>query len=200
MKTMMLTMLFLMVACEKSGTNEQALFQSTPPISDRVSFETLRSFILGPKCVSCHGWVNDEALVRNRVVAGNALGSSLYIRMANGSMPQGGPALTSAQLAVVEAYINGSTTAEPIPAVAPTYASLKINLFQNSCTGCHKPGGRSPNLNDLNEIRDEITSIEEQLDFGLMPPLDDDGNPKAPVPTQEILDAFREWVINGMPN
>lgn len=201
MKTMLI-LLFLLVGCEKSGTSEHKLFQATPPIEGGVDFATLNSFILKPLCLRCHAWAADEGQVQSRVVAGNPEASSLYVRMANGSMPQGGPALTSAQLEVVAAYINGPATSNPVPTIElkPTYESLKVHLFEKSCTMCHNATARRlDDFTQYEEITEEITDIQDQLDFGTMPPLDDEGNPRAPVPTQEVLDIFREWVTLGMP-
>lgn len=201
MKTLLL-LLFILVGCEKSGTSEHTLFQSAPSIEGGVDFATLNSFILKPMCLRCHAWAGDEGQVQSRIVPGNPDASSLYVRMANGSMPQGGPAATSAQLDVVAAYINGPAGTNPVPTIElkPTYESLKVHLFDKSCTMCHN--GESRRLDDftqLDEIEDEISDIQDQLDFGTMPPLDDEGNPRAPVPTQEVLDTFRDWVVLGMP-
>ncbi len=201
MKTLLLLM-FILVGCEKSGTSEHTLFQAAPSIEGGVDFATLNSFILKPMCLRCHAWAGDEGQVQSRIVPGNPDASSLYVRMANGSMPQGGPAATSAQLDVVAAYINGPAGTNPVPTIElkPTYESLKVHLFDKSCTMCHN--GESRRLDDftqLDEIKDEISDIQDQLDFGTMPPLDDEGNPRAPVPTQEVLDTFREWVVLGMP-
>lgn len=201
MKTLFL-LLFILVGCEKSGTSEHTLFQAAPSIEGGVDFATLNSFILKPMCLRCHAWAGDEGQVQSRIVPGNPDASSLYVRMANGSMPQGGPAATSAQLDVVAAYINGPAGTNPVPTIElkPTYESLKVHLFDKSCTMCHN--GESRRLDDftqLDEIKDEISDIQDQLDFGTMPPLDDEGNPRAPVPTQEVLDTFRDWVVLGMP-
>lgn len=195
MKALFLFLLFGLSACEKSGTNEALLFQSAPQIGDGVDFATLKSFILTPKCVRCHGWAGDEGQVQSRIVAGNPDASTLYIRVLNGSMPQGGPALTTRELEVVAAYINGPGGTTPVPQVPieAKYSSLKIHLFEKSCTSCHRAGGQDPDLTKLSEIRDEIDDIEEQLDFGTMPP-------QGPAPKQEVLDAFRDWVVSGMPN
>lgn len=286
MKTLLLLM-FILVGCEKSGTSEHTLFQAAPSIEGGVDFATLNSFILKPMCLRCHAWAGDENQVRSRIVVGNPDASSLYVRMANGSMPQGGPAATSAQLEVVAAYINGpigpnpnpnpnpnptpgfatlsSTILQPlcigchawagneaqvqtrivagnpnasslyvrmangsmpqggpplnaqqlqvvadyingpivpVPTIElkPTYESLKVHLFEKSCTMCHNANSsRLDDFTKYSEIRDEIEDIEEQLDFGTMPPLDNQGNPRAPVPTQEVLDTFRNWVRLGMP-
>lgn len=198
-----LFLMLLLFACEKSGTNEATLFQAAPTIGEGgVDFATLKSFILTPKCIRCHGWVADEGQVQSRITAGNPETSTLYIRLVNGSMPQGGPALTSSELAVVASYINGPAGNTPAPQIplTPTYGSLKVHLFEKSCTSCHNTSGRDPDLSQLTEIRHEIDEIQDQLDFGTMPPLDNEGNPRAPVPTQEVLDTFREWVLNGMPN
>ncbi len=201
MKTLFFLMLIL-IGCEKSGTNEHTLFQTAPSIEGGVNFATLSSFILKPMCVTCHAWADNEAQVRSRIVPGNPQASDLYILMENGSMPDGGPALTSAQLAVVAAYIKGFASTPPVQVITlkPTYESLKVHLFEKSCTMCHNAESRRlDDFTQFDEIEDEISDIQDQLDFGTMPELDGEGNPKAPVPTQVVLDTFREWVTLGMP-
>lgn len=194
--------LFLLVACEKSGTNEHTLFQAAPSLENGVSFAQLNSFILKPMCLRCHAWAADETQVRARTVPGNPDASALYVRIANGSMPQGGPVATSIQLEVVETYIKGlrpSPGPGPAP-LKPTYASLKVHLFEKSCTMCHNPDSRRRKpFTTYEEVTALVDDIQLELDMGSMPPLDDEGNPRAPVPTEEVLNAFREWVVAGMP-
>ena len=115
-------------------------------------------------------------------------------------MPLGGPQLTPDELKMVADYINGPIVPVPTIELKPTYASLKVHLFEKSCTMCHNASsGRLDDFTRYGEIKDEIEDIEEQLDFGTMPPLDSNGNPRAPVPTQEVLNTFREWVRRGLP-
>jgi mono/diheme cytochrome c family protein len=85
----------------------------TVTVTAPVSFATLNATIFTPQCVSCHsaalpsGGVNLSTYTSlvTQVVAGNAAGSTLYINVANGTMPPGG-ALTATQVNEILMWIN----------------------------------------------------------------------------------------------
>jgi mono/diheme cytochrome c family protein len=72
--------------------------------------------IFQPKCVSCHSGAGapfgyqltsySGATSLSQVVPGNSSGSNLYQMVLSGSMPQGGPALTSDPLNAVKTWID----------------------------------------------------------------------------------------------
>lgn len=206
---MKILMLLFLVSCVAKGTNESALFRSVPTIEGGLNFATVQEFILGPQCVGCHAWAGDEALVRTRVVPGNPSASRLYTELASGRMPRGAAKLSPQQLKLVSDWIvalAGDTNPPPQPIeLKPTYASLKVHLFERSCTMCHNASARRlPSFETYDDVVDVIEDIEYYLEFGEadgtpMPPLDRDGNPRAPVPTKEIVEAFKQWVVSGMP-
>jgi hypothetical protein len=205
---MKLLILLLMIGCVAKGTNESALFRSVPNIDGALNFATVQDFILGPQCVGCHAWAGDEALVRTRVVPGNPSASRLYTELASGRMPRGAAKLSPQQLKLVSDWIialASDTNPPPQPIeLKPTYASLKVHLLDKSCTMCHNSSARRlPSFETYEDVVDEADDIQYYLEFGAadgnpMPPLDRDGNPRAPVPTQAVVDAFKEWVVNGM--
>jgi len=194
-------LLLLLAGCQESGTNEGQLFRTIPAATGAVSFSTLRDFILKPQCVGCHGWAQDEAQVRTRIIPGNAKASSLYVELATGKMPRGGGTLSPQQLKLVENYINGPLgEAPPVIALKPTYESLKVHLFEKSCTQCHNDNSRRlESFTTYENVTDEINDIVSAIENGEMPPLDADGNPRAPVPSDEVLATLQEWVVLGMP-
>ncbi len=50
--------------------------------------------------------LNNINHVMTRVVPNNAAGSLLYTRCSDGTMPKGGPALTTAELEAIRTWIN----------------------------------------------------------------------------------------------
>ncbi|MBY0516360.1 MAG: hypothetical protein K2P81_05600 [Bacteriovoracaceae bacterium] len=196
-----LILLLCLIGCEKSGTNESQIYRSVPSIKDGVSFQTLQEFILKPQCISCHGWVADESQVRMRVVQGNLNASTLYVQLASGKMPKGAGALSQQQLKLVEGYIMGAGTNVPPPIpLKPTFKSLKVHLFDKSCTMCHNDNStRLDSFAHYETVVEESSDILSAIENYEMPPLDAEGNPKAPVPSEEVLAAFKEWIVIGMP-
>lgn len=87
--------------------------------------------------------------------------------------------------------------------VRADFESLRKNLFEKSCLKCHH--GRQENIvqfetaEDLEENADDIVFyIQSGCDIGsCMPPLRQDGTPKAPIPTDEVVQAFKTWIDNG---
>lgn len=201
-KLLMTTLLLLLNACAPSGTKENEIFQDVTLIDGTVTFDTLKRTILVPQCLRCHSWVQDEAQVGIRVVPGSPATSPLFIQVQSGRMPQGGPALSSTQLSIVEAYIKGGSNnpPPPPPPLTATYSSLKIHLFDRSCTMCHN--GESRRIPDLRNYQNVVRHSDEtlsEIDIGSMPPLDRQGNPRAPIPSEEVINVLHQWVANGMP-
>jgi len=81
-----------------------------------ASFQSIKELILDPKCTSCHNpsGVNPNidytdyvtTLNTGGVVPGNAAASPLYLSCQNGSMPQGGPALSVEEISALRDWIN----------------------------------------------------------------------------------------------
>jgi len=201
-KRLILISLLILNACAPSGTKENELFQDVTLISGTVTFDTLKRTILVPQCLRCHTWVQDEAQLGIRVVPGSPATSPLFLQVQSGRMPQGGPALSSNQLAIVEAYIKGGSDnpPPPPPPLMATYSSLKIHLFDRSCTSCHNGESRRiPDLRSYQNVVRHIDDVVSEIDIGSMPPLDRQGNPRAPQPSDEVINALHQWVDNGMP-
>lgn len=203
MKFLIIVLTFIFaVSCAPSGTNENLLFQDITLISGKVSFNELKTKLLVPQCVRCHAWAQDEVAVNSRIVVGIPAASPLFIQVSSGRMPQGGPPVAKAQLALLEAYIKGGGDGPqtPPPELKPTYASLKFHLFDKSCTMCHN--GQNPRIPDLRSyarVTDEIEDVLSEIDIGSMPPRDQNGNARAPMPSDEVINVLNQWVRLGMP-
>jgi hypothetical protein len=79
------------------------------PQPSSVSFDTLKTSILQPKCMQCHQDFGTQAGLQPYVTAGNPQKSSLYEASVSGSMPPSGPALTADELTMMKTFISGMT-------------------------------------------------------------------------------------------
>jgi mono/diheme cytochrome c family protein len=71
-----------------------------------VSFETIKTTILVPKCLGCHKKMGDEALLISKwVTPGDLENSKLYKSVANGSMPKKADPLSSEEILNIANYI-----------------------------------------------------------------------------------------------
>jgi mono/diheme cytochrome c family protein len=80
------------------------------------TYTGLNTFILTPKCLSCHSpgaadFRSYSSLMSSGVVtAGNAAGSPLFIETNDFAMPQGGPPLNATQIQAIEDWINNGAS------------------------------------------------------------------------------------------
>lgn len=81
-----------------------------------ITYSSIHTNIIAVKCSGCHtgavtsgrNFSNYSSLMASGAVsAGNASASSLYTRVNNDSMPQGGPALSTSEKTDIQAWING---------------------------------------------------------------------------------------------
>jgi hypothetical protein len=200
MKVKILFFTLLISGCKVDvGTNENEQFKVLP-ISSNISFEQLKTYVMNPSCVRCHSWAQDEAAVQQRMIVGNPEGSILYQKIKSGSMPPSG-ALSSRHLAIVENYIKGTKSA-PTIALNSTFKSIQFHLINKSCLSCHNDKGEEMSFEgyaNISRRANKILNILEEGDSAdtPMPPYDQAGNRKAPLPTAEIIEAFRTWIDEG---
>jgi uncharacterized membrane protein len=92
----------------------QTTTPSDPVTGSPATFSQVNQQILQPKCVGCHASGSSPdfssyssfAQSTAYVVAGNAAQSSFYTAVSSGRMPQGGTALTQAELSIVSSWID----------------------------------------------------------------------------------------------
>ena len=206
---LMMTMLGV-VGCIEAGSNEGSTFKEIEPVvinpGDTVSFATLKSSILEPMCLRCHGWAADEAKVATRIVPGNPDSSRLFAVVEDGSMPADGPALTLDQLDIVRQYIigkgknpgDGTTNpgdsdgddddsgdddsgVEPLPARV-TFSELNEKILTPKCLRCHGDMGSEAGLAQyLTPGRSTTSLLYEVVEDGSMP------RRSAPLTEDELL-------------
>ncbi|MCO4793300.1 MAG: hypothetical protein KC493_06305 [Bacteriovoracaceae bacterium] len=91
------------------------------------------------------------------------------------------------------------TEDERVIPIEASFESVYEHLIKKSCLKCHNSKSPQISFESKQEILDNsddiIFYIEDGCDFGTcMPPQNPDGTNKAPLPTEEILKAFKEWV------
>lgn len=85
--------------------------------------------------------------------------------------------------------------------VAPNFKSIYENLIVKSCLDCHNSRSSRVSFETKQDIIDNADDIVFYAEDGCMlgscmPPLDHNDVPKKPVPTAEILEAFKTWANN----
>ena len=137
------------------------------------------------------------------MISGDAENSILYQKIKSGTMPPSG-ALPSRQLQLVERYIM-TTKRAPTIALNSTFQSIQFHLIGKSCLSCHNNAGKEMSFEGYANVKRRASEIIDILDIGdmegtPMPPIDANGNRKAPVPTAQTVEAFRSWMSEGMLN
>jgi hypothetical protein len=148
-----------------STSSSSALSTSGGPIG----YDVLKATVIDRKCIGCHSGsqspnLSSHATVMasaNMVVVGNPQASTLYRRVADGSMPPGSWLSTAeikavndwiqqGALAVTPAAPSGGTAtgggsvpnSPPVPTapVQPTFTNVNARIFQPYCVSCHGGG------------------------------------------------------------
>lgn len=197
----------LLFGCKvETGTDESSRFQIYNYGTGEIDFSIVKDKIFTPQCLQCHSWANNETEVIKRIIPGNPANSSLFKIVKSGQMPQSKPRLTDQSLTLLEQYIlnlNPSRAAKPVP-LTPTYASLKVNLFEKSCMGCHNADEvakheKRPLLTTKEAIIDRYDDILYSMtDAWNM--LDNEMPPQAsstPRVNAEVIKAFTDWRDQG---
>lgn len=88
--------------------DESALALSSASVPD---FETLNKTIFTPKCIACHAaFATYEGLMSSGVVLNkNPEQSQLYLKVASGQMPKGGPTLSEASVKAIYNWISAGS-------------------------------------------------------------------------------------------
>jgi hypothetical protein len=91
------------------------------------------------------------------------------------------------------------TVQEEIKLIA-SFDSLNHHFIRKSCYKCHhSKQSRIPIFETEEQILDHADDIifytEDGCDIGTcMPPLNSNGIPKAPIPTENVMNLFKQWV------
>lgn len=97
--------------CGKASHNSNLNDEASVQLSSHPSFQELKAAIFDPHCLSCHSggspdFTSYETLMAGTsVLPGQPASSPLYMRVADQSMPQGGPALSGEEQLAIYNFI-----------------------------------------------------------------------------------------------
>ena len=94
----------MLIGCGQSPTN--------PANQSAMTYTQLKSDVLTPKCVGCHGgkaglFVLTHSSIRTFVIPGNPAGSLLFQVVNSNQMPPHGPPLTASEKQEISDWIAG---------------------------------------------------------------------------------------------
>lgn len=138
----------LVLGCNRY-TRKQQDNPVMPPSSFKASelnFSSVYSQVLRPSCIGCHGSSGGISVESYASVKANL--SKIYDSViVQRSMPKAPTtSLTDQQLGLLNAWIvagapeNSEEGEAPIPALEPTFASIKTHILEVKCLSCHAPG------------------------------------------------------------
>lgn len=179
-------------SCLARGTDFAQIYDM-PGTFTQVSFATLESQVLAPKCLSCHADFSTAQGIQPYITAGDPQNSALYTEITSGDMPPGGPTLPSGSQAIVAEYIqqlaqaattpnelapedpgapvapSSQPSASPAPGVS--YAMLKQAILVPKCIECHQNFGTEAGLKDYVVAGNPSkSSLYQASASGSMPP------------------------------
>lgn len=168
--------------------------------------------ILTANCASCHdngvsmgglGSLAEADLIQNGyLIPGDPANSRVYIRMNDGTMPPSG-SLSSGDITSVYTWIADMQGTVSLPALAPTYTSLRANVFNPKCIGCHNDTNKNQlgdgySMDDYVDLTRKVnagnpneSAVYKKCAEGEMPPSRNNSL------TQEELNALYQWIANG---
>ena len=112
----------------------KALPQDTVFEAGQVDFSQVQKSVLTPNCIRCHGDYTDQKIVSASV-------TKIIDRIESGSMPLGGPRLSSNLIALFKDWaLNQSSAPRPL---GPNWNSIRAQLIGPKCVVCHNPKGQA---------------------------------------------------------
>ncbi len=207
----LLLTLFLAVSCQ--------FYQEKDPNGGdlkRTSFRMVMQNVLSTRCLRCHSdeFSSYEA-IRSRI---SEIQDRALVRK---DMPPGSP-LTQFESRVLQNWIDAGmplnedeTSSQPVPApppLAPTFQSIRTQIFESRCIKCHGPGGSHDDIDIFDQTlltgrdgwvvpfdpdKSELYQDLIKTGKGRMPPLAKPGNPPVPPLTAEQIQTVRTWILNG---
>jgi mono/diheme cytochrome c family protein len=196
------------------------------------TFASIRANIIETSCAKCHGPggpASDapldtvaELLSEKLITPGNASTSKFYMLIEKKIMPpkSTGITLSDQEIQAVGQWIQNDTSDEPTPGpsvspsptpapsllpLAPTFTSIRADIFESKCLTCHSAGGHAAEvpLDTLSDVlADKIVTPGNPSTSTLynlvankkMPPQ----GTTAPLTDQEIQ-VISEWIQQGTP-
>lgn len=182
-----------------------------------LSFQTIKSTILSPRCISCHQQYNNYESV---IVELKSIESSIE----NNRMPKNSSALSTGQKTLLTEWIligapenPGDVTKIPLPKkIEANWNSINQNIFIPKCLVCHNPNGQANFLNltsrqEFFKKRNELFGNDKFIDFDqpgnsyLIKITQDNEEPMPPtwsniesLNTEEV-NIILKWISLGLP-
>jgi hypothetical protein len=188
------------------------------------SFKSVYENVLRTSCLSCHD--SGKLPLTSYLQVKANLDKISKVVLGDRTMPKSPtPPLTREQLLILVTWIRAGAPEEPqngnpespitpLPALTPSYASLKANIFDSKCLHCHSAGGevaRIPLVTKDDFLNSPVVIIDPQNpdESGLLIVLDPVFKSKKFMPppksgytpvTSEQLETVRRWIALGTPD
>jgi uncharacterized membrane protein len=204
-------LLFVGVSCqfyhEKDSGDDSALISVK-----NVSYRMLMQNVVNTRCLKCHAnEFNSYDAVRRRI---SEIRDRALVRK---DMPPSGP-LSKSESKILKTWIdagmplNEGEAAEPVPALAPNFQSIRTQIFETRCLRCHGAGESHDDINIFDQSiltgtkgwvvpfdpeKSELYQDIIKTGKGRMPPIAKPGKPVVDPLTPEQIDTIRTWILNG---
>jgi hypothetical protein len=176
-------MFLFFYSCGQKASDPEFAVNTTLGQTGEVSFDTIKSDILTPHCISCHSDVKTETGLMKWVTPGDPENSSFFTVVENGSMPKNQNPLDSKSLELIRNYITniatpgGSTTGGSSGGSTGgtngggiSYAEIKSSvLTPYGCTSCHSIGTEAKLSKWINTSNPSSSSLYTTIKSGYMP-------------------------------
>jgi len=184
------------------GDNNRAI--ETLPPGSVVSFQKLKTMIIGPKCLNCHSAASGNAGGVNLENYENTFSNLSLIKseVTAGTMPpRTKTPLTQTEKDILISWINaggpegGVDNPSKPPIEKINYATINTKVLIPKCITCHSDRGGNKgdvNLESYENVLGLSNSIESEIESGSMPPK------KKPL-TPEEKSLILKWLSMGAP-
>jgi hypothetical protein len=174
----------LLASCGQKPSSLEFKVNQPLGIDDVVTYDRIKSEILGPHCLSCHSSVSSEKVLKGWITPGHPETSPFFTTVENGSMPKGQTPLDTYSLDLIRNYISqmsstpsGSTSGGTSTGGSSggtttgiTYAEVKSRILTPySCTSCHSVSTEAKLAKWLNKTSPSKSSFYTTMKSGSMP-------------------------------
>ena len=157
--------------------------------TDTLGFEIAATVMARNRCMECHseakgnrGGINLETYLTTKPLAARILSA-----MVSGAMPKGGPRVSDADIAIIQAWVDlgaPETSDVPLPAMPIAFSEVNQKIFTPLCIRCHAT------FNDHAVVSARLNGIINSIDSNRMPL----GGPPVPNDLKTLL---ANWVAQG---
>ena len=206
---------FALSACNyyelKAGKQSPAMVDGSPRTTNQYDFAAIRTQIIAPSCLGCHGGRVQPSLTNYSEVKAN-IGMIKNKVIDEQSMPpsRAGGALSPQLQSMLSQWIAAgapetlssprpSPSATPSPSPVPTvfpgivdYAVIRTQIIEPSCIRCHG-GNHAPILNTYADVKSHLSAIEAAVITNKIMPK---SGPLSP----QLQNLLAQWIAAGAPD